>query len=156
MTFVTVLNEIRQRGTFVRPRTAINGDSDAWSPIACRSRRITRPRDRVFSRRLFIVVSAMVAALGVALVGASLLDMGGDVLQTSLHNVAESAAALFACALALLAASRSRGRRRLSWVCWSAFAVLEAVADWNALASHATATFPSWTDLAVVVQLPLG
>ncbi len=109
----------------------------------------------MFSRRLFIVVSAVVAALGGVLVCASLLNVGGDVLQNWLHNAAESAAALFACALALLAASRSRGRRRLSWVCWSAFAVLEAVSDWNTLASHAT-TFPSWSDVAVIVELAVG
>jgi diguanylate cyclase (GGDEF)-like protein len=110
----------------------------------------------VFSRRLFVVVTAIVAAIGVAVIGASLFGVGGDAFEDSLHNVAETGAAVFACTLALLAASRSRGRRRLSWCCWSAYALLEAFSDWSALTTHAITTFPSWTEVAVVLQLPLG
>lgn len=87
----------------------------------------------MFSRRLFVVVSAVVAALGVALIGASLLGVGGDAVEGSVHDVAPVGAGLFACVIALAAAYGSRGRRRLAWLCWSAYAVLEAILDWNAL-----------------------
>ncbi|HEY6469672.1 MAG TPA: EAL domain-containing protein [Candidatus Dormibacteraeota bacterium] len=110
----------------------------------------------MFSRRLFIVVSAIVAALGVVLIGASLLGVGGNAFEDSVHNLAEVVAGLFACVIALLAAQQSRGRRRIAWFCWSVYAVLEAVSDWNALAAHTLAGFPSWTDVAILVQLPFG
>ena len=107
----------------------------------------------MFSRRLFVVVSTIVAALGVALVAASLLDIGGHAAEDSLHNLSEVAAGIFACVIALIAARHSRGRRRLAWICWSAYAILEAVSDWNALAGHTITALPSWTDLAIIAQL---
>ncbi len=110
----------------------------------------------MFSRRLFIVVSAIVAALGVALICASLLNIGGNAFEDSVHNLAEVGAALFACALALVAAQQSRGRRRIAWFCWSVYAILKAVSDWNAFAAHTVTGFPSWTDVAILVQLPFG
>jgi diguanylate cyclase (GGDEF)-like protein len=110
----------------------------------------------VFSRRLFVVVAALVAALGVALVGASLLGIGGNAVEDSVHNVAEVGAGLFACAIALAASYRSHGRRRFAWLCWSAYALLEAVSDWNAFAAHTVTTLPSRTDVAILAQLPFA
>ena len=108
------------------------------------------------SRRLFIVLTASVAVLIVAFTGASLLGFGGDVLQDRIHNVAEVGAGLLAAGLALTAATRSRGRRRWSWLCWSAYAALEAASDWNVLAAHHDGTLLSIGNVAFVVQVPVG
>jgi diguanylate cyclase (GGDEF)-like protein len=110
----------------------------------------------VFSRRLFIVVSAIVAAVVAVLIVASVFDVGGTLLEDRVQDAAESGAGLFACAAALVAASRSRGRRRISWLCWSAYAIVEAFVDWNALAAHAATASPSWSDAAVLAKMPLG
>jgi diguanylate cyclase (GGDEF)-like protein len=108
------------------------------------------------SRRLFISVTAAVVVLIVAFVSASLLGLGGSAFEDRIHNVAEVAAGLFAGAIALLTAIRSRGRCRLSWLCWSAYAVLEAFSDWNALAAQHTNAVLSGGNVAFLVQLPLG
>jgi diguanylate cyclase (GGDEF)-like protein len=110
----------------------------------------------VSSRRLFIVLTAAIAVLIVVFTAASLLGFGGNVFQDRLHNLAEVGAGLFAAALALIAATRSRGRRRWSWLCWSAYAALEAVSDWNVLAAHHDGTLLSIGNIAFVVQLPVG
>jgi diguanylate cyclase (GGDEF)-like protein len=110
----------------------------------------------VSSRRLFNAVTASVAVLIVVFVGASLLGVGGAVFEDRIHNVAEVAAGLFAGGIALLTATRSRGRRRLSWLCWSAYGLLEAVSDWNVLAAHHDSTLLSVANVAFLAQLPLG
>jgi diguanylate cyclase (GGDEF)-like protein len=94
--------------------------------------------------------------LVVVFVSVSLLGLGGNGVEDGIHNVAEVAAGLFAGGLALLAAIRSRGRRRWSWLCWSAYGLLEAVCDWNALAAHHAAALLSVSNFAFIAQLPLG
>ena len=94
--------------------------------------------------------------LGVALVAASLLGLGGDAVEDSVNNFAELGAGLFAGVIALGAAYRSRGRRRIAWLCWSAYAVLEVASAWNAVAVYTVTALPSWTAIAIVVQLPFG
>jgi diguanylate cyclase (GGDEF)-like protein len=110
----------------------------------------------VSSRRLFIVLTASTAVLIVVFTGASLLGFGGNVFQDRIHNLAEVGAGLLAAGLALLAATRSRGRRRWSWLCWSAYAAIEASSDWNVLAAHHEGTLLSIGNVAFVVQLPVG
>jgi diguanylate cyclase (GGDEF)-like protein len=111
-------------------------------------------------RRLFVVSAAACGALIAVLIVASLLGLGGAELEDTIHNLAEVAAGLIAAALALLAASRSRGRRRIAWFCWSAYALLaavgEGIADWNALVTHGVLTFPSAADIAFLLQVPAG
>jgi diguanylate cyclase (GGDEF)-like protein len=110
----------------------------------------------VLSRRLFIAVTALTSVLIVVFVGASLLGLGGNVFEDRIHNLAEVGAGLVAGALALIAAVRSRGRRRLSWLCWSAYGILEAFSDWNVLAAHHDGTLLTVGNLAFLAQLPLG
>jgi diguanylate cyclase (GGDEF)-like protein len=110
----------------------------------------------VSSRRLFGTVTAVTVTLIIIFVGASLLGVGGAVFEDRLHNVAEVGAGVFAGGIALLTAARSRGRRRWSWLCWSAYGLLEAGSDWNALATTHTAALMSVATLAALVQLPLA
>jgi diguanylate cyclase (GGDEF)-like protein len=110
----------------------------------------------VTSRRLFIVVTASVAVVISVFAGASLLRLGGNVFEDRVHNLAEVGAGLFAGGMALLTATRSRGRRRLSWLCWSAYGVLEAFSDWNVLAAHHDGTLLSVGNIAFLAQLPVG
>jgi diguanylate cyclase (GGDEF)-like protein len=95
------------------------------------------------------------AVLIVVLIAASLLDLGGAVSEDRIHNLAEVGAGLFAGVVAFVAALRSRGRMRISWFCWSAYALLEAFTDWNVLAVHTPTVFPSWSDAAIFAQVPL-
>lgn len=108
------------------------------------------------SRRVFTTVTAAVVVLIVVFVSASLLGAGGNAFEDGAHNVAEVGAGLFAGGIALLAAIRSRGRRRWAWLCWSAYALLEAVCDWNAIAAHHAAVLLSVSNVAFLAQLPLG
>jgi diguanylate cyclase (GGDEF)-like protein len=110
----------------------------------------------MFSRRLFIVVSAIVAAVVTVLVTCSVFAVGGSAFEDRVQDAAESVAGLLACATALIAATRSRGRRRLAWFCWSVYALLETFTDWGALAGHGSSAFPSWIAVGVLMQLPLG
>jgi len=102
------------------------------------------------------MVTAAVAGLIVIFVSASLLGIGGNTFEDNLHNVAEVAAGLFAGGIALLAAIRSRGRRRVAWFCWSAYALLEAGCGWNAFAAHHAVVLLSVSTVAFLAQLPLG
>ena len=108
------------------------------------------------SRRLFTVVTAFVAVLIAVFAGASLLGLGGNVFEDRVHNLAEVGAGLFAGCSALITATRSRGRRRLSWLCWSAYGILEACSDWNVLAAHHNGTLLSVGNIASLAQLPVG
>ncbi|MHB8488035.1 MAG: EAL domain-containing protein [Candidatus Dormibacteria bacterium] len=108
------------------------------------------------ARRLFMIVTSAVLVLIVIFVSASLLGVGGNAFEDQIHNVAEVAAGLFAGGLAMLAAVRSRGRRRLSMLCWSAYALLTSVSDWNALAAHHGAALLSLSNVAFLAELPLG
>jgi diguanylate cyclase len=134
---VTVLNESRRRLLDLRGR--------AGACIHC----------SVSLIRLFTVGTAVATVLIVVLVAASLLELGGAVFEDGLHNLAEVAAGLFAAGVACIAALRSRGRRRTSWFCWSAYALLEGLSDWNVLAAHTPIFFPSWSDAAIFAQVPL-
>jgi len=107
-------------------------------------------------RRLFIGASTAAAVLVVVLVAASLMRLGGAQFEETIHNAAEVGAGLFAAVVACIAAVRSRGRRRVAWFCWSAYAVLQGSSDWSALAAHETAFSLSWSDIENVVQVPLG
>jgi diguanylate cyclase (GGDEF)-like protein len=100
-------------------------------------------------------VTAVIVLLIIVFVGASLVGVGGAVFEDRLHNVAEVGAGLFAGGIALLTAIRSRGRRRWSWLCWSAYGLLEGGSDWNALATSHTAALVSVSTFAALVQLPL-
>jgi len=91
----------------------------------------------VTPRRLFVTVTSAVLVLIVTFVSASLLGVGGNGFEDQFHNAAEIAAGLFASALAAAVVVRSRGRRRWSVACWSGYALLTAVCDWNALAAAA-------------------
>ncbi|MFZ0130291.1 MAG: EAL domain-containing protein [Candidatus Dormiibacterota bacterium] len=108
------------------------------------------------SRRLFGAVTAVSVILIGVFVGASLVGVGGAVFEDRLHNAAEVGAGLFAGGIALLTATRSRGRRRWSWLCWSAYGLLEAGSDWNVLATSHTAAVVSVSTYAALVQLPLA
>jgi diguanylate cyclase (GGDEF)-like protein len=110
----------------------------------------------VSSRRLFIVVTASVAVLMIVFVSASLLGFAGSVFEDRIHNLAEVVAGLSAGGIALIAAIRSRARRRLSWLCWSAYGIAEASSDWNVLAAHHDATLLTIGNVAFVAQLPMG
>jgi hypothetical protein len=59
---------------------------------------------QVFSRRIFVVAAACIAVLVAILLGASLLGLGGPVLEDTIHNIAEVAAGFFAGVVALIAA----------------------------------------------------
>src|SRR6202011_1398693 len=111
-------------------------------------------------RRLFVVSAGACGALIALLIVASLLGLGGGDLEDTIHSLAEVAAGVFAAVLALLAASRSRGRRRVAWCCWSAYALLaavgEGIAAWNTFVTHAVLAFPSASDIAFLVQVPVG
>jgi diguanylate cyclase len=106
-------------------------------------------------RRLFTAATALVTVLIIVLVAASLLELGGAVFEDRVHNIAVVGAGLLAAAAACIAGLRSRGRRRVSWFCWSAYAGLEAFTDWNVLAVHAPTSFPTWSDVAIFAQVPL-
>jgi diguanylate cyclase len=106
-------------------------------------------------RRLFTAVTALATIVIVVLVVASLLRLGGALFEDRIHNLAEVIAGLFAAVVAGIAAVRSRGRRRISWFCWGAYALLEGISDWNVLASPTPTSFPSWSDLAIFAQVPL-
>jgi diguanylate cyclase (GGDEF)-like protein len=101
------------------------------------------------------VASAVLVVIVIA-ISASLLGVGGNAFENQIHNVAEIAAGLFACSLALLVVFRSRGRRRWSVACWSGYALLTAVCDWNALAAHHGAALLSLSNVAFLGELPLG
>jgi diguanylate cyclase (GGDEF)-like protein len=107
-------------------------------------------------RRLFTAISIAAAILVAALVAASLTQLGGAVFEETIHNAAEVGAGLFATVVASIAAFRSRGRRRIAWFCWGAYALLEGTSDWNALAAHTTTFSPSWSELENFLQVPLG
>ena len=107
-------------------------------------------------RRLFVTVTSAVLVLIVTFVSASLLGVGGNGFEDQFHNAAEIAAGLFASALAAAVVVRSRGRRRWSVACWSGYALLTAVCDWNALAAHHGAALLSLSNVAFLAQLPLG
>jgi diguanylate cyclase (GGDEF)-like protein len=123
-------------------------------------RRAAVARRHVFSRRLFLAAAACIAVLIAIGLGASLLGLGGPDLEDTIHNIAEVAAGFFAGVVALIAALRSRGRRRVAWSCWSAYgflgAVGEGIADWNTLVTHTALTFPSAADIAFLAQVPAG
>jgi diguanylate cyclase (GGDEF)-like protein len=95
-----------------------------------------------------------VAALIIVFVSASLVGLGGNAFEDRLHNAAEVVAGLFAGGVSLVAAVRSRGRRRFAWMCWCAYGLLEAVCDLNALAAHQAVL--SISDIAFIAQLPFG
>ncbi|HEV3275097.1 MAG TPA: EAL domain-containing protein [Candidatus Dormibacteraeota bacterium] len=107
-------------------------------------------------RRTFTAVTAAVLVLIVVFVGASLLGIGGNAFEDEIHNIAEVVAGLFAAGIALLAAIRSRGRRRATMLCWSGYGLLTAVWDSNALAAHHGAALLSLSNVAFLAQLPLG
>jgi diguanylate cyclase len=106
-------------------------------------------------RRLFIAVTTAVAVLIVVLVSASLLGLGGDQFEDRIHNIAEVASGLLVAGVAMIAAVRSRGRRRLSWIGWSAYGVLEAFSNWNALAAHHASSL-TVSNVLFLAQLPVG
>jgi diguanylate cyclase (GGDEF)-like protein len=114
----------------------------------------------VISRRIFVAAAACIAVLVAIGLGASLLGLGGPDLEDTIHNLAEVAAGLVAGVVALIAALRSRGRRRVAWSSWSAYgflaAVGEGIADWNTLVTHTALTFPSAADIAFLAQVPAG
>lgn len=110
----------------------------------------------VSPRRLLIIAAVTVAVVIVVFAGASLLGVGGDVFEDRVHNLAEVGAGLLAGGVALITAIKSRGRRRLSWLCWSAYGTLEAISDWNVLAAHHGGTLLSVGNIAFVAQVPVG
>jgi diguanylate cyclase (GGDEF)-like protein len=110
----------------------------------------------VTSRRLFLSVTSAVVAVIAVLLAASLLGVGGAAFEDTIHNVAELAAGLFAGAMAVTTALRSRGRRRLSWWCWAAFGLSEAFSEWNALAAHHANSLLPVSDLWFLAQDALG
>jgi diguanylate cyclase (GGDEF)-like protein len=107
-------------------------------------------------RRLYVAAATLSCVFMGLFLAASLLNIGGAGFEDVLHNAGEVAAAAFAAGASVFAAVRSRGRRRLSWYCWGVYAVLEAFSDWNALTGHTATSSLSWTDIAIVVQLPTG
>ena len=64
------------------------------------------------NRRIFVTGTAVVAVLIVVFVSGSLLGIGGNAFEDSIHTAAEIAAPLFVIAIALLIATRWRGRNR--------------------------------------------
>jgi diguanylate cyclase len=107
-------------------------------------------------RRLYVATSAVVAVVVIVMLAISVGSIGGALFEDRVHNLAEVAAGLFAASLACIAAVRTRGRRRFSWFCWSAFALLEGFSGWNELATHAASTSVSPSDIASLIELPLG
>ncbi len=106
----------------------------------------------MFSRRLFLSVTSGLVVVIVVFVSASLLSVGGPGFEDTIHNLAEVAAGLFVGGVALTTAIRSRGRRRLSWLCWGAFGLMAAFSDWNALAAHHVTNRLSTSDLWLFAQ----
>jgi diguanylate cyclase (GGDEF)-like protein len=66
----------------------------------------------VFNRRIVVAGMAGVAVLIVVFVSASLLGIGGTTFEDGIHIGAEFAAVLFVGGIAVLVATRSRGRNR--------------------------------------------
>ena len=107
-------------------------------------------------RRLYIAITVPLTAVVILLLALSVLGIGGAEFEDRLHNIAQVAMGLGAAGATGLAGVRSRGKRRVSWFFWSAYAVLEAFSNWNALATHTSTAFPRWADLVILAQLPLG
>jgi diguanylate cyclase (GGDEF)-like protein len=117
---------------------------------------LVRASPRLSLRRLFVAAASLATAVAVLLVLASVLELGGAAYEDRIHAVGETAAAVFAAGAALLAAVRSRGRRRLAWSCWSAYALLAIFTVGRAFGAHSATPTLSWSDLVILLQLPLG